>query len=361
MDIPQKTSILFISRAYPPVTGGIENQNYELSLWLPKITKTKTIANLYGKKFLPFFLPYATIKALFLFKDYDVLLLGDGVLGIVGWILKLFYQKPVVCITHGLDLTFKNKLYQKFWVNFFLRKMDKLIAVGNETIRAGVKRGIDPQKFIFVPNGVDTEKFIANYTKKDLEKLLNEKITDRKILLTTGRLAAHKGVDWFCENIMPKLDANVLYLIAGAGEKKEAIKKIISKNNLTKKVRLLGRVSDVDLKILYNTADIYVKPNIEVAGMMEGFGLVVLEAASCKLPVIASDLEGLKDAIKNEQNGFLIKLKNNQMWIDKINSLLSDNAFRIAFGKKARQYVIENYSWKNISQQYLTVLKKTKC
>ena len=56
--------ILFISRAYPPVTGGIENQNYALSVWLPKISDCYTLANTRGKKFLPFFLPYAIVYAL---------------------------------------------------------------------------------------------------------------------------------------------------------------------------------------------------------------------------------------------------------------------------------------------------------
>ena len=67
--------LLFISRAYPPVTGGIENQNYELSQWLPKIAEVKTIANTRGKLFLPLFIPYALIRALLLFRRYDAVLL----------------------------------------------------------------------------------------------------------------------------------------------------------------------------------------------------------------------------------------------------------------------------------------------
>ena len=70
--------ILFISRAYPPVLGGIENQNYEIAKALSKIAEVKIIANKKGRIFLPFFAPYALVKALFLFRTYDVLLLGDG-------------------------------------------------------------------------------------------------------------------------------------------------------------------------------------------------------------------------------------------------------------------------------------------
>jgi len=361
MDTAKNPRILFISRAYPPVTGGIENQNYELSVWLPKIAEVKTIANTRGKKFLPVFLPYATIKALFLMRNYDALLLGDGVLGIVGWIIKLFYQKPAICITHGLDLTFNNIFYQKFWLGIFLKKMDKLLAVGNETIRVGVERGLDAQRFIFIPNGVDTEKFIANHAKADLEKIIGEKIENKKIILTTGRLAVHKGVDWFCSEVIPKLDNNILYLIAGDGEKKKIIQAIISTKKLENKVKLLGRVSDENLKILYNTADLYIKPNIKVPGTMEGFGLVVIEAASCKLVVVASNLEGLKDAIKNGENGFLVETENAESYIKKIATLLADDTYRKEFGEKARAYVIENYSWEKISKKYLEEIKKTLC
>ena len=54
--------ILFISRSYPPVTGGIENQNAALAEWLPRHAEVTTVANRLGKKFLPFFLPYALLR-----------------------------------------------------------------------------------------------------------------------------------------------------------------------------------------------------------------------------------------------------------------------------------------------------------
>jgi phosphatidylinositol alpha-1,6-mannosyltransferase len=361
MDISENPRLLFISRAYPPIIGGLENQNYELSIWLPKVAKTNIIVNKKGKNFLSIFLPYAAIKALFMSKEYDILLLGDGVLGIVGWIVKIFHKKPVVCVVHGLDLTYKNCFYQKFWLGFFLKKMDKLIAVGNETISAGIKRGLDEKKFVFIPNGVDIKKFVGKYSKTDLEEMLNEKLTERKIILTTGRLAAHKGIDWFCENVVPNLSDDILYLIAGDGEKRKEIEKIITKKDIAKKVRLLGRVSEKELRLLYNTADLYVKPNIKVNGTMEGFGIVVIEAASCNLTVIASDLEGLKDAIKDGENGFLIESKNSSAWTEKVNLLLNDNAFRIKFGEKACKFVCTNFSWEKISQKYIEEIKKTLC
>lgn len=352
--------ILFISRAYPPIVGGIENQNYELGKWLGKIADVKIVANKFGKKFLPFFIPYAIFYTLFNLRKYDVLLLGDGVLSVVGMKAKFFYpKKPVACIVHGLDLTYKNKFYQDFWVKWFLPKMDKLIAVGNETIKIAVEKGIPKHKLAFVPNGVDTEKNLRVCSRSDLEKIVGENVEGKKIILTSGRLARRKGVAWFVEHVMPKLSENVLYIIAGSGTDKNNIQKVISENNLKNRVRMLGHVSDETRNILFNSCDLFIQPNIKIEGDMEGFGISVIEAAACRLPVVASELEGLKDAIQHEQNGFLIEPHNSTAYSEKIKELLENDAERKAFGEKARQFVIENFSWEIIAKKYLEEIEKT--
>jgi glycosyltransferase involved in cell wall biosynthesis len=352
------TKILFISRAYPPVVGGIENQNYELATWLSKIADVKKIINTKGKKFLPFFLPYAKLKALLLMRSFDVIILGDGVLAPIGYAVKVMNRKPAICVLHGLDLTYKNFIYQKLWVNFFIRKMDKLICVGQETARVAGEKGIPEEKLAFIPNGIDTEKYFKHHTRDELEKILNIKLENKKVILTLGRLAKRKGVAWFLENIMPKLSENVIYVVAGDGADRKNIENIIIDNNLSTRVKILGYVTDEVQDILFNTCDIFVQPNIKIPGDMEGFGISVIEAASCQIPVIVSNLEGLKDAIKDGQNGFLVESGNAQAWIEKINSLLADDNFCREFGEKARKYVVENYTWEKISKRYSEEIEK---
>ncbi|MDH4330196.1 MAG: glycosyltransferase family 4 protein [Candidatus Moranbacteria bacterium] len=370
-DTEKKPRIIFISRAYPPVVGGIENQNYELSQSLPLHAEVYTIANTRGRKFLPLFAPYALIKALFLFRKYDAVLLGDGVLSIVGWFLKIFYKnKPVLSVVHGLDINYDSssldvyfekllvKAYQTLWVKVFIPKLDKLIAVGNTVIQVGLEAGIPEEKFIFVPNGVNPDTFIADYSRKDLERITNINLEGRKVILTLGRLAKRKGVAWFVANVMPKLDKNIFYFIAGDGVDKENIKRAILENNLENRVKMFSGVSDEDKKILYNTVDLFVQPNITVKGDMEGFGLVVLEAASCERVVLASELEGLKDAIVNGKNGFLAESKNAEQYAKKISALMLNDSIRAQFGKQAREYVKENLSWEKISKKYVEITKE---
>lgn len=360
--------ILFISRAYPPIIGGIENQNFELGKWLGKITEIEIIANKKGKKFLPLFLPYAIIKALFIVRKYDAVLLGDTVLSLVGFKLKFFFpKKPVVCIAHGLDLTFKSFLYQKLWISWFLRKMDKIIAVGNETKKIAMQKGIPEEKIVFIPNGVDTEKIYKTHSREELEKIINLNLLDKKVILRVGRYVKHKGVDWFIRNVMPKLPKNYVFIAAGgapkkktAGDKNDYSHCVNSAKNtdLKDNIRLLTNLPWNDLEILFNTADLIISPNIKVHGSIEGFGINALEGAACKKVVLASKLEGLKDAVIDGQNGFLIESENAEAWAKKITEILSDDNFRQAFGVRARQYVIENFRWKIIAEKYLFEIKK---
>jgi phosphatidylinositol alpha-1,6-mannosyltransferase len=354
--------ILFISRAYPPIVGGIENQNWELGKWLGKIAEVKIIANKKGKKFLPFFLPYAIIKSLIIARHYDAILLGDGVLSVVGWKIKLFYNKPVICVVHGLDITFKNFIYQKFWVGFFLKKMDKIIAVGNETLKIALHKGIPENKLIFIPNGVDTDEICEPHSKEELEKLAEINLSGKKAILRVGRYVKHKGVDWFICNVMPKLPENYIFIAAGGVSKNKTpgdenhhpqCLSSAENNNLGDRVRLLTNLNRKDIKILFNTADLIISPNIKVEGSMEGFGINAIEGAACKKVVLASNLEGLKDAIMDGENGFLVESGNASAWIQKINELLADDNFRKEFGEKARLFVVDNFRWDKIAKRYL--------
>jgi phosphatidylinositol alpha-1,6-mannosyltransferase len=366
--------ILFISRAYPPVVGGIEMQNYGIASALGKLTDTKIIANKKGKKFLPLFLPWLTLKLFFLIPSYDAIVFGDGVLSPIGAFLKFFYRKQkYFCIIHGLDITYarKNSLLGKIYKSVNIpseKKMDKLIMVGNETINEAVKIGIPEEKCVFIPNGLDADEVCENHSRTDLEKLLGRNLNGKKIIFRGGRFVKHKGVDWFVRNVMPKLPENYILVAAGgvvakktAGDANdfENVKKTVQELNFSDRVILLANLPRPDIKILFSTCDIYISPNIKVDGSMEGFGITAIEAGACGKVVLASNLEGLKDAIIDGQNGFLVEYGQPEDWVNKINEVLSDSFPKKEFGEKAAKFVSENYSWDKISKKYLEEIKKT--
>ncbi len=349
--------ILFISRAFPPVTGGIENHNYALSVWLKTITPTTTIANPYGKKFLPFFFPYAILKALFLHQDYDVLLLGDGVLAPLGNIVKYFFpNKVIVSVVHGLDLTYANTFYQKYWLQKFLPSLDTLLAVSRETEKCAIEKGIAQKKIIVIPNGIETETLVNFSRRSDLQTYMERDIHSVRILLTTGRLVKRKGVEWFIRHVLPSLPENTLYFVVGKGPEELAIRQAIEETHPKQRVILLGRVSDEVRNLLLNTVDIFIQPNIPVVNDMEGFGIAVIEAAACGRPVIAANLEGLKDAIIPDENGILVEAGNSEAFSQAIKTLLADDRARQELGERAKIYTKEHYHWKSIASRYVAAL-----
>ncbi|HAI74257.1 MAG TPA: hypothetical protein DCS28_02600 [Candidatus Moranbacteria bacterium] len=373
MNIAKKPRILFISRAYPPVWGGIEMQNYGIANALSKIAETKIIANKCGKKLLPVFLPWTVLKSLFLLFNYDVALFGDGVLAPIGVFLKFFYpKKKFISIIHGLDITFayKKSLLGKIYrtINIpSLKKLDKLIMVGNETISQAIKFGIPKEKCVFISNGLDMDEIRADHTRSDLEKLLGMNLDGKKIMFRGGRIVKHKGVEWFIGNVMPKLTDNYILVAAGgavavktAGDKNNypACVKTVKELGLENRVKFFINLPRRDMKILFNTCDVFIQPNIKIPGSMEGFGITAIEGAACGRVVLASNIEGLKDAVLDGKNGILLESGNAEMWMNKIKEVLENDNFRKEFGQKAQDFVKENFTWEKISKKYLEEIEK---
>jgi len=365
--------ILFISHSYPPVWGGVESQNYNLAENLKKIAEVKVVANEKGKKYLPVFLPVTLFRMLFLMRNRDVCLLGNGVLAPWGAIAKIFHpRKKFFCVVHGLDITFASKkgFLSKVYKNInipSLKMLDRLLMVGNATIEEAVKIGIKREQCVFIPNGIDPKEFSERHEREEISNILGTDIDDKKIIFRLGRFVPHKGTSWFIENVMPKLPARVILVAAGgrvgkntAGDKDDfaVCEKIVKEKNLSNQIWLFPNIAEEKKKILLNAADLVVSPNIKVPGTMEGFGINVVEAAVCGRVVVASALEGIKDAIKDGDNGFLVESGNVEAWAKKINELLADDEFRKKFGEKARKYTIDNFSWDKIAKRYLEEMEK---
>lgn len=299
------------------------------------------------------FLPYALIKSLFLVRQVDLIYLCDSLLAPLGLIIGILSGRPVVATAHGLDIIYDKWFYQIIFIGA-LRRLDRVIAVSESTRRECLKRRISADKCVVIPNGVTAP---TNNSKYNLNEILGVDIGDKKLLLTVGRLVKRKGVIWFIENVLPQLE-NVIYVVVGQGSEEKKIRRILVNKKIKNKVILLTTISDERLEILYKKSDIFIMPNIKVPGDREGFGLVALEAAIHGLPVVASRLEGIKEAIIDGQNGKLVKTEDATGFIAVITSWLNSDERRQRFGQQARIYTSANYSWDKITQRYLQEIEK---
>jgi glycosyltransferase involved in cell wall biosynthesis len=369
-----KLRILFISHSYPPILGGVESQNFNLAESLSKIAEVKIIANKYGKIWLPVFIPLAFFQAVFLMAFCDACLMGNGILAPLAAALKIFHaKKKFFSVVHALDITFATKpgflpgIYKSLNIPS-LKKLDKLFMVGNFTIEEAVRVGIPRSSCVFIPNGVPIDKLKNNCERNDLSELFGLETKDKKVILRLGRFVPHKGTDWFIRKVMPKLPPEIILIAVGHRVAKNTVgdrdnypdcEKAVKDNHLESRVKLLPDFPQRDLEILLNTADLVVAPNIKIQGSSEGFGINVIEAGICGRIVIASNLEGLADAIKDGQNGFLVEPGNAEQWANKILSIFEAGPeFAEKFGASASRFVEENYSWEKISKKYLEEMEK---
>jgi glycosyltransferase involved in cell wall biosynthesis len=106
---------------------------------------------------------------------------------------------------------------------------------------------------------------------------------------------------------------------------------------------MLGRVDDADREDLLRGVDLFVQPNIPVSGDMEGFGLVTIEAAMRGTPVVAADLEGIKDAVIDGRTGILLPPQDRQGWIDRLSQLVAERGALASLGAEFQAVVRELY------------------
>lgn len=340
---------LFITRKYPPEKGGMELYSYNL---IQNYTYDKKVIKLNKKQInLIWFLPYCLIYIIFNARKFDVLELGDMLLCSIGWIAKRINKNiKVVATVHGLDITYKNRLYQ-FYLRLFSYSFDMYVPNSSYTRNIAEGKGYYPLQVIFPATLPNKKMKIKCSSREEFCNKYNIPF-DNKIMITTGRLIKRKGVEWFISEVFPKIKRkNFCYLIVGEGIRKNEIEEVVRRSEFNN-IKLLGKISDNDLWELYENADIFVMPNIIVEGDVEGYGMVAVEAAAARCVVVASDLQGIKDAVVDGENGFLVEACNAEKFAEKITEVLRDLGQLKTFTKKAQEYVFAHCTGQAIAEQY---------
>jgi len=352
-----KMKILFITRKFPPSIGGMQKVSFQLYRELNKNHEVYLVAWGKSQKWLPLFLLFAFFRSAYLIKvnKPDVVYLNDGLLAPFGLLLKLLFKIKIVITVHGLDITYPNPLYQRV-VPFSLARLDKIVCVSNATLEECIKRSLSRNICVLIPNGADPKEYRINLSKEEIKKRLtktfNLNFNGKFILLSIGRLVKRKGHVWFIKQVLPKLPKDIVYLIVGSGSQTNEVKALIEKKSLHESVYLLGQISEEEKKLLLNGSDLMVMPNIKVRGDFEGFGIVALEAASCSLPVVASEIEGIKDTVQDGKNGFLIPPYNAATYVERVSQLLQDRKKRERLARNGYDFIRSNYTWDIIADKY---------
>lgn len=294
----------------------------ERSLTLKRLTFS-------GPRWLSPLFAVASLPAVWrLARSADVVHIGDPMLALAGYTVVRWLHRPCLVTVHGLDLTYPNPLYQ-WYVRTFLKPLTHYVAISRPV--ADRLRQIFPHARVTVIYPQFAQDFYdATIPRLALDHLIKLSTGNRVVLLTVGRLVRRKGHAWFARQVLPKLPKDFLYVIAGSGPQQATIKRAAADGGVRDRVVLLGRVSTRALKVLYNTADAFIQPNIPIPGDFEGYGLVLIEALLCNLPVFAARLEGIPDALHDGERGALVPPASARGWMDALTQWVTLNKPRAA-------------------------------
>jgi glycosyltransferase involved in cell wall biosynthesis len=276
--------------------------------------------------------------------------------GVVGALVSKVTGKPLVVTAHGADVYganggIKNKL--KRWA---LRRTARVTAVSQDLAQA-IDRlmGVDTPVEV-ISMGVDTERFHPAVEPSKLRRQLG----GGPIVLFVGRLAEKKGVRYLLE-AMPAVLAeapDAMLVIVGDGPLRGELEQQARMLSIADNVRFEGAKRPDELPAYYHAADVFAGPSIVAeGGDTESFGLVFAEAMACGLPVVASDVGGIGDLVKNGETGLLVSQRDPEALALAICRVLADETLHARLRRGGLAHIQTNYTQTAIAGRYAELLE----
>ena len=386
-------NILLISHFFPPHLGGVETATYNTAKKLVEfghrvvvLTSTcklekRKLQELDGflvYRFKPFELPQfkilpqlsslgiipgAIIRLPKIIKKHNIQLIHlEGRFFPISYISailnKLILKRPIVVSAQGrLEVGITGlieDIFDAFITKYVYQKLRKIICVSESLKRRFLNFKIKEDKLIVIPNGVDIAKFSRIESSTLLNKHLKGK-SDFKKVIFVGRLDVQKGVEYLIRAIpiVVKAYNKVHFFILGNGNLENELKRLAKKLNILSNLTFLEAIRLEKMPEFYSSADIFCLPSLH-----EGFPLSIAEALSIGLIIVASSTEGIPEAVKENENGFLAEPKNTLQLSEKLIKALNLDEARIKEIRDANiNLAKKKYSWETVVKQIENVYK----
>ena len=369
--------ILVITWNYPPRRGGIEYLVNNLCMDLRKRHSVVVVTSHASadpaeeddvfRTPIPGLIPFALYAlwrgAMILLRSRKTKMIFGGSVMVTPLVLilaRLFGGKAVIQ-AHGLDLVYPTILYQLSCVRW-LKYCDRVIANSTYTALLAKEKGARDGLVSVIPPGVQPGRFqspdIAEATKRKFA------LDGKRIILFVGRLAKRKGVKEFIQHSLGRIARAIpdaCFVIVGNNptmslthrdDTSGEIEAVISATGVLGHVRLLGGLPDEDVVGLYQACNVVVLPALQADNDVEGFGIVLVEAAAAGKPVVATRVGGIPDAVEDGKTGFLTEPGDYDRLSDAVISLLNDGQTKRVMGEAAIRRVQDKFSWPKIAAQY---------
>ena len=239
----------------------------------------------------------------------------------------------------------KYKISRYLWYSFL--KMQKQVAPKLQniiTVSQSSKKGIIEEfnckknNILVINNGLDTEEFSP----------IEESVRDLNRLITTASADVPlKGLDYSLKalKILKKDNPNIHLIVIGSPKKGGHTERLIKELNIKDNVFFKKHISKEEIRKLYSTSSVAI-----VSSLYEGFGYPVIEAMSCEVPLIATNVSSIPELVG--KYGILIDPKDENLLSHKIKNVLSNYDDHKKTAIQGRQHIIKTFNWSKITNEY---------
>ncbi len=266
--------------------------------------------------------------------------------GVAAALLAKWFDKPLVITARGSDLNLISTFaLQRRMIRWAAEVAQQNICVSQALADRLVAIGVPAARVVKMPNGVDVEKFVP-IEKVDARMRLG--LEDGPWLLSVGNLVELKRHELIIEALEAVRRRHAARLIiVGDGPLRAHLLRRCVELGLQQAVRFIGAVPQAQLPLWYSAADLLV-----LASSREGWPNVLLEALACGTPVVASNVGGVPEIVRDDVCGLAVELSDANALSDAIVSMLDRPSRRDAIRAAAR-----TFSWQATSQAQLLLFR----
>jgi glycosyltransferase involved in cell wall biosynthesis len=229
--------------------------------------------------------------------------------------------------------------YQRWVLPRVLAAADRVVVSSLDYARHGALAPYIKQlgeRLVEIPIGVDVERFKQNAERK------TQNAEPFTVLFVGGLDRAHvfKGVPVLLDAVARTV--GVQLHVVGDGDLRPVYEQRARELGISDRVEFLGSISDDELPDIYRSADVLVLPS---TSRSEAFGVVLLEAMASGIPVITSDLPGVRTVVADGETGFVVSPGNAQSLVQRLQALAGDRSLCRQMGMAARERIEKCYRW----------------
>lgn len=271
-------------------------------------------------------------------------------LGTVALFFRLIFRKEYLVFLHSMDFALATRNAQKSFLTKRILRHAKAVITNSNALAERVRQFAGDLEITVVYPCINPRLKIA------AEGAFDQSKHKGTTLLTVGRLVGRKGHHQVLRAIALLADKRIRYNIVGLGMEYNSLIRHAQKLGVDQQVEFIQNASDQDLINLYREADIFVMPTEFKGSDIEGFGIVYLEAGIFGLPVVASNVPGVDEAVLNGRTGLLVEQENHEQVAEALKRLIDNEAERRQIGQTARERVLSEFLCEHQAQkldQYL--------